>query len=150
MQQWDGERCGSNYTIANEGCVAYAAIRSPRSSSVITGVTLQAGGNARFPMGKQDVQTAKFGVTRITRTAIQLKSHKEDIVEVTGGPEYELIAHQRNTYGMFYLVSDRETRTYYYVHRKRGVQVGFEYAGSDERLALEGFADYITDRQLTT
>jgi hypothetical protein len=66
------------------------------------------------------------------------------------GPDYQLIRVRRTQFGLFQLVFDDTTRCYFHIHRKHGVKIGFEYAGTEESAAIRGFDDYVEERAITT
>jgi predicted site-specific integrase-resolvase len=65
------------------------------------------------------------------------------------GPEHQLVTQRKNMYGMFQIVYDTGTRNYLYIHRKNGVRLGLEYAGTDQAGAIAGFDEYINERSIT-
>lgn len=63
--------------------------------------------------------------------------------------DYELVAQRTTMYGIFQITYDKATRNYLYLHRKRGVVLGREYAGVEQANAIEGFDKYIEERSIT-
>ena len=60
--------------------------------------------------------------------------------------DYQLIRIQRWNGGVFHLIYDTVGRSYIYTHRKKGVKIDHDYAGTNEAEAIAGFDDYIAER----
>ena len=69
-------------------------------------------------------------------------------MEVNGREVQILRTHYCRDYGTFSLVYDEENRSYLYIHEKKGIRLGLEWAGLDEANALDGFADYSKERSV--